>query len=119
MRIQFQSILFFGLLALAGCSQTKSTQDLIDDLKSTDNEDRIKAVRLLQHRHSDASIVVPALMESLSDDDREIRWSAAIGLGYFGADAEGAVPELETAQQHDSDRRVREAARTAISRIRN
>lgn len=118
MRIRFHIVLFAGLLGLAGCSQGKSTRDLIDDLSSTENEDRIQAVRLLQHRRGDAAIVVPALIESLNDQDREIRWSAAIGLGYFGADAEAAIPVLETAQR-DPDGRVREAARVAVSRIRD
>ena len=76
----------------------------------------MNAVRLLQHRKGEASKVVPALIESLMDDQADIRWSAAIGLGYFGAEAKGAVPALEKAQG-DTDARVREAARVAISRI--
>jgi HEAT repeat protein len=109
-------VMFLGLLALAGCSSGQSTDDLIDDLSSADEGDRIKAVRWLQQRKGDASKVVPALIESLKDPQGDIRWSAAIGLGYFGSDAEEGIPALEEAKG-DKDARVREAARVAISRI--
>jgi HEAT repeat protein len=109
--------LLLGLLAFSGCSRDASTDDLISDLSSTDEGDRVVAVRLLQQRKGDASKVVPALTESLNDEHADIRWSAAIGLGYFGKDAESAVPALEKAKD-DPDARVREAAGVAISRIR-
>jgi HEAT repeat protein len=59
---------------------------------------------------------VPALIKSLKDGDGDLRWSSAIGLGYFGAEAKEAIPALQAAQS-DRDARVREAARVAISRI--
>jgi HEAT repeat protein len=59
---------------------------------------------------------VPALIASLKDPQSDVRWSAAIGLGYFGAEAEDAIPALQEAKR-DKDARVREAARVAISRI--
>jgi len=116
MRIRICLLMFMGLLALAGCGKAQSTDELIEDLKSADEEDRIKAARLLQHRKGDAAEVVPALIESLKDVDPDVRWSAAIGLGYFGAEAETALPALDKAQS-DTDPRVREGARVAISRI--
>jgi hypothetical protein len=39
-------------------------------------------------------------------------------LGYYGAEAEEAIPALEE-KQKDRDARVREAARVAITRIKN
>ncbi len=109
-------VMLMGLLGVAGCSKAKSTDELIEDLSSTDDGDRIKAVRWLQHRQGEATKIVPALIESLKDGEVDVRWSAAIGLGYYGADAEEAIPALEKAQS-DYDARVREAARVAISRI--
>jgi HEAT repeat protein len=103
------------LLACAGCGK-KSTSELIQDVKSRQPGDRIAAVRLLPQRKGDAAQVVPALMEALKDNSDDVRWSAAIGLGYFGAKAREAIPALETAQ-HDSDARVREAAGVALCRI--
>ena len=117
MRARMWMAVLLGALALGGCSHEKSTDELIDDLGSSEDSDRIKAVRWLQHRSGDAAKVVPALIESLQDEDPDVRWSAAIGLGYFGEKAESALPALEEAQQ-DQDPRVREGARVAISRIR-
>lgn len=116
MRMRLCVIVLMGLLALAGCSRGKSTAGLIGDLKSKDEEDRIKAVRLLPQQKGDASKVVPALIESLKDGHSDVRWSAAIGLGNLGAEAKSAIPALEKAQR-DKDGRVREGARVAISRI--
>jgi len=115
-RMRSWMLMFMGALAFAGCSRGKSTDELIGDLSSAEEGDRIKAVRWLQHRQGEAPKVVPALIESLKDADAGVRWSAAIGLGYYGADAEEAIPALEKAE-HDSDARVREGARVAISRI--
>ncbi len=104
-----------GLLALGGC-KTKSTDDLIADLKSGRGRERIVAVRLLPRRPQDAVKIVPALVGSLKDKDADVRWSAAIGLGYYGIEAKDAIPALQVAAR-DRDARVREGARVALSRI--
>ena len=115
MSAQTRFALLLCLLVCAGCGR-KSTDDLIADLKSSDERDRTIAVRLLPQRKGDAAKVVPALIESLNDKEGDIRWSAAIGLGYFGEQAREAIPALEKAQ-HDRDARVREGATVALSRI--
>jgi HEAT repeat protein len=104
-------------LACAGCNKAASTDELIEDLSSTDTEDRVRAVRLLQNRQSDGDKVVPAMINLLNDKAINVRLSAIIGLGYFGAEAESALPELEKAEK-DSDGKIRRAATTAIARIR-
>src|SRR5262245_28940592 len=71
------------LLACGGCG-AKSTEQLIQDLKSPQERDRLIAVRLLAQQKGDAAQVVPALIEALKDRETDIRLSAAIGLGYFG-----------------------------------
>ncbi len=116
MRVRIVFFLLLGLVACAGCGKTKSTDALIGDLKSAPEGDRIKAARLLSQRKGDAAKIVPALMESLQDKEGDVRWSAAIGLGYFGEQAKDAIPALQTAQR-DRDARVREAAGVALSRI--
>jgi HEAT repeat protein len=115
MRVRIRLLLLAGLLA-CGCGKTKSTDDLIGDLKSAEERDRIIAVRLLPQRKGDAGKVVPALIESLKDKHADIRWSAAIGLGYFGDQARDAIGALQAAER-DRDSRVREAAAVALSRI--
>jgi HEAT repeat protein len=104
------------LLLVGGCSNQKSTSQLIADLKSSQERDRIVAVRLLGQREGEAAQIVPALIEALKDHEGDVRWSAAMGLGYFGEQAQEAIPALQEAQ-HDRDPRVREAAGVALSRI--
>ncbi len=116
MRVRKGFLPLLCLLVCGGCGKQKSTNQLIADLKSSKERDRIVAVRLLQYREGDATQVVPALIEALKDNDGDVRWSAAIGLGYFGEQAKDAIPALQAAQ-HDSDPRVREAAGVALSRI--
>jgi HEAT repeat protein len=118
MRERTRLVLLLCLLACGGCGKEKSTDEMIADLKSPQAKeiDRIKAVRLLPQRTGEAAKVVPALIEALKDKDGDIRWSAAIGLGYFGDQAKDAIPALQTAK-NDRDARVREAAGVALSRI--
>ena len=116
MRVRPRLVLLLCLLACGGCGKKKSTDELIADLKSPQEGERIIAVRLLPQRKGDAAQVVPALIEALKDKEGDIRWSAAIGLGYFGEHAKDAIPALQAAQR-DRDARVREAAGVALSRI--
>ncbi len=116
MRVRIRFVLLFGLLVCGGCGKQKSTDQLIQDLNSTQEKDRIVAVRLLQLREGDATKVVPALIKALKGQETDVRISAAIGLGYFGEEAKEAIPALQEAE-HDRDRRVREAAGVALSRI--
>ena len=94
----------------------KSTRELLADLKSPQEKDRVIAVRLLPRRKGDAAQTVPALVECLKDGGSDIRWSAAIGLGNLGDSATAAIPALRAALT-DRDARVREAAGVALSRI--
>jgi HEAT repeat protein len=115
MRLPTCVVLLLCSLACFGCGG-KSTDELIDDVKSPQVGDRVKAVRLLPQRKREAAKVVPALVEALKDSQDDVRWSAAIGLGYFGEEAHDAIPALQEAQR-DPDARVREAAGVALSRI--
>jgi HEAT repeat protein len=117
MRARTPFALLFCVLACGGCGKQKSTDELIADLKSSEEKDRIVAVRLLPQRKGDAtSQIVPALITALKDKQGDVRWSAAIGLGSFGEQAKEAIPALQAAQR-DRDARVREAAGVALSRI--
>jgi HEAT repeats len=110
-------VLLLCALACGGCSRQKSTTELLTDLNSTEEKDRIIAVRLLPQRKGAATPeIVHGLIKSLKDTEGHVRWSAAIGLGYFGGEAKEAIPALQAAQR-DRDARVREAAGVALSRI--
>lgn len=115
MRVQSIFVVMVCLLACAGCGR-KSTDQLIGDLKGSQERDQLIAVRLLPDRKGDAAQVVPALIEALKSKGNDVRLSAAIGLGNFGDQAKEAISALQAAQ-HDRDARVREAAGIALSRI--
>jgi HEAT repeat protein len=117
MRERHCLVLLLCLLACGGCSKTKSTAELIADMKSPEDKDRLIAVRLLPQRKADAAQVVPALIEALKDKENDIRLSAAIGLGSFGEEACAAIPALQETAESGHDSRVRKAAETALSRI--
>jgi HEAT repeat protein len=108
--------MLLGLLATVGCTKVKTTDELIADLKSKHERDRIIAVRLLPERKDEAAKVIPALVEALGDSDADVRVSAAIGVGSFGPQASEAIPKLQ-ALAKDRDARVRKAAGVALSRI--
>jgi HEAT repeat protein len=116
MRVRTGVVLLLCLPAFAGCGKEKSTDQLLEDLKSSEERERLIAVRLLPQRKGDAAQVVPALIGALKDKEGDIRRSAAIGLGAFGEEAGDAIPALQAAQR-DRDARVREAAGVALSRI--
>jgi HEAT repeat protein len=116
MRVGTGVVLGLSLLACCGCGGQKSTDQLLDDLKSANAGKRLIAVRLLQNRKEDAAQVVPGLIGALKDSESDIRLSAAIGLGYYGEQAKDAIAGLQVAQR-DRDARVREAAGVALSRI--
>ena len=115
MRVRTCFVLLLCLLACGGCGQ-KSTDELITDLKSSQEREQTIAVRLLPQRKGDAAKVVPALIEALKDKSDGVRQSAAIGLGYFGDHAKDAIPALQAARA-DPDVRVREAVNVALNRI--
>jgi HEAT repeat protein len=116
MHARTRFVLLLCLLMIGGCGKTKSTDELIADLKSRQVRERIVAVRLLPPRKADAAKIVPAMIESLKDKNDDVRLSAAIGLGSFGEEAKPAIPELQAAKR-DGDARVRRAAGVALSRI--
>jgi hypothetical protein len=60
MRVSAPLVLLPCLLACAGCGKKKSTDQLIEDLKSSQERDRLIAVRLLPQRKEYAARVVPA-----------------------------------------------------------
>ena len=104
-------------LLACGCGKQKSTDELLQDLKSDNDRDRTIAVRTLPRRKGDAAKVVPGLIEALKSNDSGLRLGAAIGLGGYGEQARDAIPALQEAARRDRDRRVREAAGIALSRI--
>ena len=117
MRVRTCIVLLLCLLACVGCSNQKSTDELIEKLKSGTEIEGVKAARTLPRGKEDAEKVVPALIEGLTHKANDVRRSSALKLGEFHELAKDAIPALQKAEQDDGDARVREAAGIALSRI--
>ena len=78
--------------------------------------ERWHAIQLIRKAGPPASMVVPALIERLNDQDERVRAVAAVALGEIGPLAQKAVPALR-ASARDEYLMVREAAAEALSRI--
>jgi HEAT repeat protein len=117
MRVLTGLVLLLCLLACGGCSQQKSTDELIADLKSGKDGEGLIAARTLPRGKNDAAKVVPALIEALKHRGNDVRRSSALKLGEFREQAKDAIPALQEAEKDDRDARVREAAGIALSRI--
>ena len=117
MRVRTGQVLLLCLLACGGCSNQKSTDELIADLKSGTEIEGVKAARLMPREKGEAAKIVPALTEGLKHSSNDVRRSSALKLGEFHELAKDAIPALQKAQQEDPDARVREAAGIALSRI--
>jgi HEAT repeat protein len=61
--------------------------------------------------------MVPSLVKSLQDANREARVAAARGLGLLGPGARAAVPALAEAVRNDASGTVRMAAAEALAAI--
>lgn len=111
-------VLVVGVLLATGVlgNREKSTGELIGDMGSTQEKDRIIAVRTLKVRPEEAAEVVPVLIKALKDRQSDIRIGAAIKLGLFGANAKEAIPALKEALQ-DRDARVRSAAAKSLGQV--
>jgi HEAT repeat protein len=115
--VQTGLVLLLSLLVCGGCSNQKSTDELIEDLKSGKEKEGVIAARTLPRGRDDAAKVVPALIEALMHTANDVRRSSALKLGEFRERAKDAIPALQNAEEHDDDARVREAAGIALSRI--
>jgi hypothetical protein len=100
---------------LAGCGG-KSTADWIAQLRARDGAERLRAIKALGQRKSEAATVVPALAQVLRDEDAFVRRDAARALGEFGAAGLPALPSLRPLLQ-DRNAAVRKAAAQKLRKI--
>ena len=84
--------------------------------ESESHELRMKIIRALERIGGQANLTVPTLIETLSDEDWQIRWSAAGALESFGKKAAMAVPELVLLLR-DEEKFVRNAALSTLGKM--
>lgn len=83
--------------------------------KLTDNDFQVR------HDAADAIVkigspAVPALIEALKNENKQVRWRAASALGAIGAEASAAVPALITTLQ-DEEEYIRRIGAYALGKI--
>jgi HEAT repeat protein len=112
-----RKLLILGLVLLVcGCARKKSTDYWVGQLNDENVGHRLKAVKSLGERRSEATTAVPALAEALQDPDAYVRRDAARALGKLGPEAKPAVPALGHALE-DKEPSVRRAAAQALKQI--
>ena len=106
------------LLVVAGCGPTESTQNLLKNLNDPDSAVRLRAVKTLGARRSEAAAIAPALADRLqNDDDLYVRRDSANALAAFGAAGKPAWTALVDAARKDREPRVRKVALAALKKI--
>jgi HEAT repeat protein len=103
-----------GLIAQAG---EVSIEDLIGNLKSSDESVRLQAIDELGASGEEAAEAVTPLVQLLKDDSAKVRAHAAWSLGEIGAPAKSAAAALVELLK-DPDEAVRRQAVKAIRAIR-
>jgi NLR family CARD domain-containing protein 3 len=91
--------------------------DLIYSLRNDKSHElRMEIIRALERIGGQANKTVPALIESLEDENWEIRWSSAGALTSFGKKSAMAVPELVSLLRDPKDF-VRNAALSTLGKM--
>lgn len=104
------------MVLAAGCGQSRSVDDWLEQLRNPDILLRRQACRELGSLPAEASRTVPPLIEALRDEDAHVRHDAAMALGKLGPEARPAVSSL-IAALGDKDKRVHAAAAAALKKI--
>ena len=106
-----------GLSLIAiGPAGRVATPLFLRDASSSNRVVRRVAVETLPHVKSEPKLIVPVLVNSLKDTDDEVRFTAAIGIAWFGDDARQAVPAM-LPLLNDSNSAVREAVSVTLEFI--
>jgi HEAT repeat protein len=113
-------VFLHSVVSALGMGGTPAASALIAVLKNPQENllARQYAAMALAKIGAEVKKVVPALIESLKDDDSRIRRSVAGALGKIGPEATAALPELiEILKDQGENSLVRQYAATALARI--
>jgi HEAT repeat protein len=90
---------------------------LVANLKDADSDVRGTAAWKLREFPDHLDVVVPALIDSLTDVDWNVRFATISSLAHIGSQAKAAVPAITKRMLEDSDVGVRHAARFGLELI--
>jgi HEAT repeat protein len=105
-----------GIVVCATAVQAADVGDLVNQLKSDDQEERRAAAKALGEGGAQSKEAVPDLIKALKDRDTFVRRFAAQALGAIGPDAQRAIPALKMTL-NDSHKEVQEAAVRALGKL--
>ncbi|MBE3096533.1 MAG: HEAT repeat domain-containing protein [Planctomycetes bacterium] len=91
---------------------------LTQQLTSSGFEERHEAIRAIGALGPSARLAVANLIAVTTDDNPSLRAKAASALGQVGPDAKEAIAALSNLASKDSNSAVREAAASALSKIK-
>ena len=90
---------------------------LIGQLKDPDPNLRLQAAGKLRKFLDYSEIVVPALVHTLNDEDRNVRFAALTSLGNMGAHAQDAIPALRTIMEIHPDKGLRQVVSWVLEKL--
>lgn len=102
-----------------GPDADEATGSLLLNAQNTNSGVREVAVSALANMHSHSEVVVPALIKAMHDPAPAVQFQAFRGLGRFGDEAKGAVPDLFQILTNDVRLDNRCNAAQALRRIAN
>lgn len=94
-----------------------SASALVAALRDKHPATRSAAAEAISLIDADPDDVIPGLIESLSDTDRNVRLLTMVSVGKFGAKARRATPELAGILLKDESAELRRKAAEALSQI--
>jgi HEAT repeat protein len=117
----YRCCLLILVLIFAGCG--KSTSDAnqpashwLEVLKSSDRNDRKKAIRMLAEKQDLDRNAIAALINTLNDKYPDVKYESISALEKLGPSAKDALPALKKVQA-SQDKKLRARATEAINRI--
>ena len=109
-------------LCLIGCGRgtlpdaDQPVSHWLEMLKSTDRQDRKKAIRNLAEKKETDPVVITGLIATLKDKHPDVRYEGILALEKLGPSAKDALPALKELQK-DPDYKLRMRVAEAIRRI--
>lgn len=104
---------------LGSIGDASVVSELMRALRDSDWMEKIQVILALADLGEKAAAAVPQLILALKGEFPEIRSRAARALGNIGMKSSSALPELTILATSDPNKRVRDEAKKAISKIKN
>jgi HEAT repeat protein len=103
-------------LGSVGASSSNTIPFLVKAIYNTNMEVRLSCITSLQTIHGTPELSVPALLNTLGDQQGMVRYTSLLALGAFGEDAKPAKTLL-TNLVNDPDRNVKQAATALLNKL--